>query len=95
MERNGRARALRASADCVEAWRQVLEVLLTAVPTQLLTEHPDQVVMDVSRHILDKVRRGASMWLGLRPRRPGDVDSSEANANGLPANTIGTMIKWG
>ena len=55
MRRNEQARWLQTSADCVEAWRQVLEVLLTAVPAALLTEQPDQVIMDVSRHILNKV----------------------------------------
>ena len=55
VRRNEQARWLQSSADCVEAWRQVLEVLLTAVPAALLTEQPDQVIMDVSRHILNKV----------------------------------------
>ncbi|XP_043228757.1 nuclear pore complex protein Nup205-like [Amphibalanus amphitrite] len=54
VRRNEQSRWLQASADCVESWRQVLEVLLTAVPANLLSDQPDQVIMDVSRHILNK-----------------------------------------
>ncbi|XP_037087809.1 nuclear pore complex protein Nup205-like [Pollicipes pollicipes] len=61
VERNCHARWLRTSSDCVEAWRQVLEVLLTAVPASLLTDHPDQVIMDMSRHILNKTLDPASL----------------------------------